>query len=75
MDPMIGQPIPARVAIMRERLIGEAKAIELLERVERYDGAEDQLFDVMMAIPCILHLEMRVGIKNVDQCKPSESSR
>ena len=38
---------------------------DLLQKINHADPDPDALYQLTVAIPCILHLEMRVGIKMV----------
>ena len=63
MPPMINTPRVQRVEVLRERRTAEIEVNNLLGSIDHEKPNPDRLFDLIMAIPCILHLEMRVGIK------------
>ena len=48
---------------LKERVAAEEEIKLLRKRIERCEGSPQALYLMIQAIPCILHLEMRVGIK------------
>ena len=53
-------PLSQRVSLLKERLVAKKQVTVLLDSINHKKPDPDQLYDLIMAIPCILHLEMRV---------------
>ena len=61
MPPVIN--FPQRIFLLKERIEAEERVSDMLQSINHKKPDPDRLYDLIMAIPCILHLEMRVGIK------------
>ena len=66
MNPNVRATFERRVSLMKERLVGENSVKDILEKMDHCKANPEQLINLIMAIPCILHLEMRIGIKMIE---------
>ena len=51
--------------VLKERLEVEGHVWELLSKINHSESQANALYDLAVAIPCILQFEMRVGIKMI----------
>ena len=57
-----GRDMESRRTFLRDIMEKEEEVRKLLSKIKHCDTTE-ALYSIKLAIPCILHLEMRVGIK------------
>ena len=59
----IGKPIETLRSELKEELLREKKLKELDEKLKHVTPNEGVTFLILQMIPCMLHMETRVGIK------------
>jgi hypothetical protein len=64
--PNLPDNLTTRRVILKEKLANEWKLLELKDVIDSCERKETALFLLMQTVPCILHLENRVGLKQLE---------